>query len=206
MIDVYFDFISPYGYLGVMQVEKLARKYGHDVNWHAMLLGVSVMNVMGLKPLLDTPLKGEYAIKDVARLASLYDLPFKMPEHGMPPPVPSARAFYWVKDNFPEKTSDFVCAVYNAQWRDGLDISQVSILMDIATSLGLEGQALQVALDGDVLRNRLREAVGHSLKRGVFGSPTFVVGDEMIWGCDRLWMLEHWLQKGNWSPLEENKD
>ena len=32
-----------------------------------MLLGVSVMKVMGLKPLLETPLKSDYVLNDAAR-------------------------------------------------------------------------------------------------------------------------------------------
>lgn len=203
MIKVYFDFISPYGYLGVMQVEKLAANYGRKVEWHAMLLGVSVIKVMGLKPLLDTPLKGDYAAMDVVRLASLYNIPFTMPSHGMPAPVPSARAFYWVKDQAPDKTSDFVYGVYNAQWRDGQDISNPEVLADISNSLGLDGAALVDALQSDELRKRLRDAVEAALARGVFGSPTFVVDGDMIWGCDRLWMLEHWLKHGRWAASSE---
>ena len=50
----YFDFISPFGYFASLRVEALAARHGRTVDWHAMLLGVSVMKVMGLKPLLDT--------------------------------------------------------------------------------------------------------------------------------------------------------
>jgi 2-hydroxychromene-2-carboxylate isomerase len=66
-IDFYFDFISPFGYFASLRIETLAAKHGRQVQWHAMLLGVSVLKVMGLKPLLDTPLKGDYIRRDAKR-------------------------------------------------------------------------------------------------------------------------------------------
>jgi 2-hydroxychromene-2-carboxylate isomerase len=59
-LHFYFDFISPFGYFASLRIEALAARHGRLVEWHAMLLGVSVMKVMGLKPLLDTPVKGDY--------------------------------------------------------------------------------------------------------------------------------------------------
>jgi 2-hydroxychromene-2-carboxylate isomerase len=68
-IDFYFDFISPYGYFASLQIEQLAAKHGRSLRWHSMLLGVSVLKVMGLKPLLETPLKGDYVRRDMPRQA-----------------------------------------------------------------------------------------------------------------------------------------
>ena len=47
-MDFYFDFISPFGYLASLRVDDLAQKYGPDCRWHSMLLGISVLKVMGL--------------------------------------------------------------------------------------------------------------------------------------------------------------
>ncbi|NIO41822.1 MAG: 2-hydroxychromene-2-carboxylate isomerase, partial [Burkholderiales bacterium] len=40
---------------------------------------------------------------------------------------------------------------------------------------------------------KLKEVTGEAMDRGVFGAPTFFVGDEMFWGTDRLGQLEHYL-------------
>ena len=201
MIDFYFDFISPYGYLAAMQVEKLAKKYDQKVEWHPMLLGVSVMKVMGLKPLMETPLKGPYMAADLPRLASLYNVPLCFPKHGIPKPLPPARAFCWVKEQAPERAGEFALTVYQAQWEFGLNISKPEILAQLAEKMGLNPHRLLEALDSESLSQSLRDKVDASIKRGVFGSPTFVVDNNMIWGCDRLWMLEHWLANKSWSSL-----
>jgi 2-hydroxychromene-2-carboxylate isomerase len=73
-LNFYFDFISPYGWFASRRVEEIAARHGRTVEWHAMLLGVSVLKVMGLKPLLDTPLKGDYARRDVRRYARKHGL------------------------------------------------------------------------------------------------------------------------------------
>ncbi|MGB0631259.1 MAG: DsbA family protein, partial [Alphaproteobacteria bacterium] len=59
-VDFYFDFLSPYGYLAATQIDDLAARYDRGVVWRPFLVGVTVMNVMGMKPLMETPLKSDY--------------------------------------------------------------------------------------------------------------------------------------------------
>ena len=97
-IDFYFDFISAYGYFASLRIEDLAARHGRTVQWHAMLLGVSVMKVMGLKPLLETPLKSDYVLHDAARyLRRRGCQPVRQVSDPMMDPRPAARAFYWVR-------------------------------------------------------------------------------------------------------------
>ena len=76
-VDFYFDFISPYAYIGSTQIEAIAARYGRTVNWRPVLIGVLVMKVMGLKPLPQTPLKGDYLRHDGTRVAQIFGVPFK---------------------------------------------------------------------------------------------------------------------------------
>jgi 2-hydroxychromene-2-carboxylate isomerase len=49
-INFYFDFISPFGYFASLRIEELGRRHGREVEWTSMLLGVSVLKVMGIPP------------------------------------------------------------------------------------------------------------------------------------------------------------
>ena len=101
-IDFYFDFISGYGYFASLRIEAIAKRHGREVNWHSMLLGVSVMKVMGLKPLLETPLKGDYVQNDAARYMRRHQLVLaRKVSDPMMDPRPAARAFCWVKRHHP---------------------------------------------------------------------------------------------------------
>lgn len=198
-IHFYFDFISPFGYLAAMKIEALAAQYGRQVHWHSMLLGVSVLKTMGLKPLAQTPLKGPYSAVDIYRLAALYQVPLSFPENGIAAPLPPARAFYWVRQQQPALAGEFAKRVYRAHWAEGRDIADPELLAGIAAELGLNGEALIRGIASEDIKQLLHSAVEHSLKLGVFGSPTFAVDGELIWGSDRLWMLEHWLKHGRWD-------
>ncbi|WP_420590576.1 2-hydroxychromene-2-carboxylate isomerase [Bacterioplanoides sp.] len=199
-INFYFDFISPYGYVAAAKIKEIADRYDRQIEWHPMLLGVSVLKKMGLKPLLETPLKGAYCMKDLPRLAALYDIPLK-PAFPMPKPLPAARCLTWVRQNMPIKTEEFALAVYRSYWAEGKNISDYSVLAGIADLIGIDGDRMIADAEGEPVKQALMSAVEDSMKQGVFGSPTFEVDGELIWGCDRLWMLEHWLKYGRWQPL-----
>ena len=66
-VRFYFDFVSPFGYFASLRIDDIAARHGREVEWRPMLLGVSVLKVMGLKPLLETPLKGDYLRRQIAR-------------------------------------------------------------------------------------------------------------------------------------------
>ena len=63
LIDFYFDFSSPYGYLASTRIDALAERYEREVAWHPILLGV-VFKTTGGMPLPSIPLKGQYALHD----------------------------------------------------------------------------------------------------------------------------------------------
>lgn len=107
-LHFYFDFISPYGYFASLRIDELAAQYGREVEWHPMLLGVSVMKVMGLKPLPDTPLKGPYTRNDVLRYAREHKIALKhdFDAPGMNP-LTCGRAFAWARVHPPGRRKEF---------------------------------------------------------------------------------------------------
>lgn len=199
-VEFWFDFISPFGYLAAEKVDALALRYGRAVDWRPLLLGVTVMKVMGLKPLPDTPLKGEYSRLDTPRLARLMGVPFR--RHSLPyvNSLASGRAFLWLKARDPALAVRFAHRIYRRLWVDGLDITPVAAVTDEAAALGIDARELADAIEGEAARAALKASVDAAIAKGVFGVPTFVVDGEPIWGVDRLWMLEHWLRQGNWDP------
>jgi 2-hydroxychromene-2-carboxylate isomerase len=194
VIDFYFDFISPYGYFAAMQIEALARRYNYTVRWHAFRVGVLVVKVMGLRPLLETPLKNEYVRRDIDRLSTMYGLPVAA-STTVPDPVFLGSAFYAVEETHADSLPGFAKQLYARIWTCGAEVGDVEQLLAVARFAGLDGDRLFSPGAMETGRRRLKAATDDAIARGVFGSPTFVVGDEVIWGVDRLWMLEHFLQK-----------
>jgi 2-hydroxychromene-2-carboxylate isomerase len=198
-IAFYFDFISPYGYFASRQVEALAARHGRTVDWRPMLLGVAVLKVMGLKALLDTPLKGEYARRDVLRQARRLGLPMGRDLNAsVGNPLPPARAFYWVKQHHPQLAAPMAHALFHAFWAEGRDLSTPEAVASIALPAGLEPAAVIEGATSDEAATLLRNAVAASIQAGIFGSPTLVVDGEPFWGSDRLREVDEWLACGGW--------
>ncbi|MCW5652567.1 2-hydroxychromene-2-carboxylate isomerase [Hydrogenophaga sp.] len=198
-LHFHFDFISPYGYLASLRIESLAARHGRRVEWHAMLLGVSVLKVMGLKPLMETPLKGDYIARDVPRCAREAGVVLgRTPGAAVMNPLPSARAFAWVRRHHPAQAAATAHAIYQAYWGEGRDLSTPQALQAIDVPGGPSGHALADAAGSDEAAALLRADVEASLQAGVFGSPTVVVDGEMFWGLDKLDQLDRWLTRGGW--------
>ncbi len=198
-LQFYFDFISPYGYFASMRIDELAARHGRTVEWHPMLLGVSVMKVMGLKPLLDTPLKGPYVKRDVLRYARRHGITLGLDlERPQMNPLTAARAYCWTARHQPGSARALARALFHAHWHDGRDLSAPATLASLALPPTLPAVTLIAAAQGEEAARLLRADVEASLAAGVFGSPTVVVDGEMFWGIDKFDELEHWLATGGW--------
>ena len=198
-IDFYFDFLSSYGYFASLRIDELAARHGRTVRWHSMLLGVSVMKTMGLKPLLETPLKSDYVLRDTARYMRRHGLQLerKLTDPFMDPRA-AARGFYWVRRHRPGQEAAFARVAFDRYWREGADLGAPAQVAELAPSIGVDAAAMLDGIEGDQARSDLREAVAASLARGVFGSPFFFVDGEPFWGSDRLEQLDQWLSSGGW--------
>jgi 2-hydroxychromene-2-carboxylate isomerase len=194
-IDFYFDFSSPYGYLGSQKIDVLAARHGRDVVWHPVLLG-AVFKATGGAPLTTIPIKGDYSRHDFARSARFHGVPFRLPDRFPISTHNAARVFIWLDEHDKALAKRFAHAAYHAYFVDNVDISDAAPVAAIADTLGVERAALEQALADPALKAQLRVDNDAALARGVFGSPFFFVDGEPFWGVDRLPQLEKWLESG----------
>ncbi|MES2635547.1 MAG: 2-hydroxychromene-2-carboxylate isomerase [Pseudomonadota bacterium] len=198
-LHFHFDFISPYGWLASLRIAELAARHGREVNWNVMLLGVSVLKVMGLKPLLDTPLKGDYVRRDIPRHVRKLGLTMGRDlDAPVGNPLPAARAFCLVKHHHPHMQAAMAQALYHAYWAQGQDLSTPQAVASVHLPDGMDAKWLETEVQGEFAATLLRREVDASLRAGVFGSPTFIIDGEMFWGYDRMPDVEDWLATGGW--------
>jgi 2-hydroxychromene-2-carboxylate isomerase len=195
-IDFYFDFSSPYGYFGAMQIEQLAGKHGRSVNWHPVLLGV-VFKTTGGAPLPTIPLKGDYSLKDFARSARFHNIPFNLPSVFPISTQAAARAMLWTRAQAGDaKAVEIAKAIYRAYFVDGVNISEPTEVARIGAALGLDAAALTEGMSDPAIKDALRQEVEQAMARGVFGSPFMIVDGEPFWGFDRFEQLDVFLKNG----------
>lgn len=84
----------------------------------------------------------------------------------------------------------YVKAGLNAMWETGDNMSDPEVFAEVMTKAGLDGAALLAATQDPDIKSKLAENTDGAVARGVFGIPTFFVGDEMFFGKDRLDQVE----------------
>jgi len=197
-IEFYFDPISPFAYLGSVAIERVAARLGREVEWKPVLIGITILKVMGLKPLPETPLKGPYLKHDALRLAAHFDIPFR--PHGLSGinSLAALRAFVTLKERDATLAKALAQRIFDRLWVRGQDITAASAVAEEARALSIDTAALLRDINGDHAKSLLKQQVDAAIAAGVFGVPYFVVDGEPIWGVDRMWMVEHWAARHDW--------
>jgi 2-hydroxychromene-2-carboxylate isomerase len=201
-IEFYFDPISPFAYLGSIQIERAAMRLGRQVEWKPVLIGVTILKIMGLKPLPETPLKGPYLQHDAVRLAEYFNVPFRY--HGLKGinSLAALRAFVVLKQRDANLAKSLAQKVFSRLWVRGLNITGADDIAEEAKDIGIDASALLREIDTDQAKNELKRQVDAAIGAGVFGVPYFVVDGEPIWGVDRMWMVEHWATRHAWRAAQ----
>src|SRR5262249_27445641 len=89
-------------------------------------------------------------------------------------------------------THHAVETVFDAAWRYGLDVSRADVLADLAGQLGVAD--LQNALSDPAVKQKLHDNTAWAVQHGLFGVPSFVVGNEVFWGHDAFEMALDFLR------------
>jgi 2-hydroxychromene-2-carboxylate isomerase len=198
-IHFYFDFISPYGYFAAHRIEALARRHGRAVEWRAFNMRQVVSKKMGItQPIFAQPLKGDYFKQDVPRMARLFGLamnPGDIPSFNA---VPAERAFWALHDQDPGLAARFATRVFDHVFAEAGAPSAPASVAALAGDVGADAAALEAAIQEPAAKDRLNAETEAAVAHGVWGTPTFRVGDQLFWGADRLWMLEEWIARGGW--------
>jgi 2-hydroxychromene-2-carboxylate isomerase len=193
-IVFYFDFVSPYAYIGSVAIERMAKRLGRDAEWRPILIGITILKIMGMKPLPQYPLKGPYLKRDKERLSEWFNVPIR--DHGLKGinSLIASRAFLHLRETDEKQAKLFAQAVFRRLWLEGKDITQLADVLEVAGSLNIDPDRLESELSAERSKQMLRDEVDAGVEAGVFGVPTFLADGELFWGSDHLWMLEHWLQ------------
>jgi 2-hydroxychromene-2-carboxylate isomerase len=192
-LSVYWDFSSPFAYLGATQVDALARRTNARVTWRPLLLG-GLFRSIGTP---DVPIatfsdaKKAYILKDLHRWAAYWGIPFRFPSRFPTNSLRALRVYFALPE---DRRAAYRDAVFRACWAEDRDITDDAVLVSCIGDDAIAREALAKANSDDV-KAELRRATEHAAERGVFGVPTFVVGRELFWGQDRLDLVEEALSR-----------
>lgn len=93
-------------------------------------------------------------------------------------------------------TPSFTRAVFMANYAEQKDISDDETLRDILAKLGVDAEAARAEASALPVKDRLKQQTEEAARRGIFGAPSFTIGDELFWGNDRLEAALEWAKLG----------
>jgi 2-hydroxychromene-2-carboxylate isomerase len=181
----WYDFASPYSYLSAMRIEGLASAAGFEAEWKPFLLGpIFKRQGWGTSPFNIYDAKGRYMWRDIERLSAKYGIQFRKPSEFPRNGVLVSRVA--IASESRERRMSFSKLVFIANFAEDRDISDEAVIASILGSLGVEpGNVITRALSQEN-KGKLRENTEEAIKLGIFGAPSFVAGEEIFWGNDRL--------------------
>lgn len=184
-LEIWFEFASTYSYLTVSRAERLLTEAGIDFVWRPFLLG-PIFQAKGwaTSPFVLDEVKGAYMWRDMERRAARYALPFCRPSIFPMNGLLAARIMTAALDQ--DWCGDFARAVFAAQFAQGRDISDETVLCDALRDCGVQDRHWLAMARQDQVKARLRDLTEEARSHGVFGAPSFRIGDELFWGDDRL--------------------
>ncbi|SDR23647.1 2-hydroxychromene-2-carboxylate isomerase [Paraburkholderia fungorum] len=184
-IEFWFDFGSNYSYLSVMRIEARALAHGVNIRWRPFLLG-PVFRDLGFEnsPFVLQKEKGAYVWKDMERQCRKYGIALVRPSTF---PRAALLAMRVALLGAEEQWIGAWCRkIMQLNFADDRDIGSIEVVTEALEELGLPAQQIIADAQSDANKLRLREQTAAAAARGIFGAPTFFVGDEMFWGNDRL--------------------
>ena len=84
----------------------------------------------------------------------------------------------------------YIDAVFDAMWTKGLDMGQPEIVATTLGEAGLPVEQLVARSQAPEIKQRLLDNTQTAFERGAFGSPSFLVGNDLYFGKDRLGEVE----------------
>ncbi|MEL7117572.1 MAG: DsbA family protein, partial [Pseudomonadota bacterium] len=180
--EYWFTCGSTYNYLTVNRIEDLADDAGVTLDLRPFYLG-KIFRESGYWPFHpDTP-KMNYMWDDIERTAATMGLAPDLPAPYPSPETDRANRVAWTMITMGFGLS-WVKESYKSWFENGLLVGQDANLDQSLNALGLNRD---VGLGReDEADQALLAQTEIAKSKGIFGAPTFVVGDEIYWGNDRL--------------------
>ena len=189
-VEFLFDVVSPTAYLAFKRLPDIAARTGATIVWKPVFLG-GIMQATGNAPPGKVPAKGKYMNRDMVRCAARYDIPFVLNAHFPVNTLTLQRAAVALLDEQGEaEFSRFVDICFHAIWAEGKNMGDIAVVAETLSAAGFDAEALAARASDPAIKEKLKANTDDAVARGVFGAPTFIVGDEMYFGQDRLDYVE----------------
>lgn len=191
--DWYFDFISPFAYIGLARLGRLSQKL--DVRYRPVLFA-GLLNHWEQKGPAEIAPKRVWTYRWCTWWAAQQGIAFRSPAVHPFNPLPYLRLAV-ASGNTPRA----IRLIFEAIWTTGADPADEQAFAELARSLDVD----PLRLGDQAIKDALRLETDQAVSRGVFGVPTLIVDGELFWGADAMDFVEAYLDDPGIIATDEMK-
>ncbi len=191
-IEFIFDFASPNAYLAYRALPPILERTGATLAITPCLLG-GIFKATGNKaPMIAfAPIKGkfEYEQLELRRFVARHKLDkFRLNPHFPVNSLMLMRGLIAAQERGYE--TEYLEMGLEGMWEEGLKLDDPQVLAGAIGAAGLDSVSLMALAQTEAVKQKLADNTAAAVARGVFGIPTFFVGEEMFFGKERLGQVE----------------
>lgn len=185
-VTVFYALASPWAYLAWQRFQDLRAASGARADYRLIKVA-EVFKVSGGLPLGQRAAQRQaYRLMELRRWRDHLGVPLNLEPRFFPVDEQRAARMVIAHGQAGGDVAELSHALLRAVWAEERNIADPATLTAIATEQGLDGAALLQAADSTVVGDAHQANTDQAIAAGVFGVPTFAVGDELFWGQDRL--------------------
>jgi 2-hydroxychromene-2-carboxylate isomerase len=185
VLQIFYGISSPWAYFGAQRAKNIAEAAGAKL----VLRPIRIIEANGGIPLRTRPdSRQNYHAVELDRWRKFLDIPLNLTPKFYPCRTvePAAQAVISAQQAGLDAFA-FSFAIQRGLWAEDRDIADLDTLRELAlATIGAEGAALVRDPQPEAIIAQWHGNLAEAERRGIFGTPTYVVGDELFWGQDRL--------------------
>ena len=182
-IEFYFDFSSPYSYIGYEEIKRIEKKDSIKIKYMPIFLG-GLHNAAGVTPAAFIDVKSKYMIEDTKLVCEKKNIKFIFNSYFPIKTVSFMRGVLIAEEDSFRKI--YIEKIFNAIWKDGLNMNDKTVIEKVLKNMELNPEIFLSKVSDNKIKVKLRKLTDDALKKGIFGAPTFLVNKKIFWGQDRL--------------------
>ena len=179
-IDFYFDFISPYTYLG----HKRIQNEGNGINfiYKPILLG-GLHKLWNITPQAYIEPKKKFMISDCEMVSKKFKIDFKFNSNF---PINTIKLMRGCLILDEDQLKKYINLVFEDYWKNDKDLTNIDVLSKILNKIEINLDEFFKKIESNEVKEKLKKLTNDAFKKNIFGAPTYVVNDKNFWGQDRF--------------------
>jgi 2-hydroxychromene-2-carboxylate isomerase len=197
-IDYYASLNSPWTHLGAARIEAMAMAHGASMRIWPVDFGTIFPASGGLPLPKRAPQRQAYRLMELKRWRDHLGVPINIqPKHFPSSEQLSTSCVIALRETMGDQPAiKLAHRVLKAVWQDEMNPCDPATLAGLIKDIGLDADTI-MQHGSEPKWDAMRKADTQSaLDRGVFGAPSYVIGDEIFWGQDRLEFVQRRLARG----------